>query len=119
MRKYLVVSVLLILAACHGTDDVLPDTEAKDGEFEATVVGVQDCNMILLEFRDDDLPAIQEITDIESSRYFAVNLSKVLLHPGQKLIVVIRKLTEDEAFACPTFAPTYPGLYLISYRFTS
>ena len=117
MRRFLVISVLIVLAACHATDDARPDVDDENGQFEVTVVGVQDCNMVLLEFKEEDVPAVQEIIDIESSRYFAVNLSKVLLHPGQKLNVVIRKLRDDELFACPTFAPTYPGLYLISYSF--
>jgi len=119
MRQFLVISALIVLGACNATDDVRPEGESEDGQFEATVVGVEDCNMVLLEFKEEDVPAIQEITEIESSRYFAVNLSKVLLHPGQKLDVVIRKLRDDEAFPCPTFAPTYPGLYLISYQFKS
>jgi hypothetical protein len=72
--------------------------------------------MVLLEFKEEDVSAVQEITDMESSRYFALNLTKVLLHPGQKLSVVIRKLKEDELFPGPTFAPTYPALYLISYQ---
>lgn len=110
------ISVLIILGACHDTDDARPDVDDENGQMEATVVGVEDCNMVLLEFKEEDLSAIQEITDIESSRYFAVNLTKVLLHPGQKLDVVIRKLRDDEAFPCPTFAPTYPALYLISYQ---
>ena len=117
MRGFLMISALIILGACDATDDVRPEEESENGQFEATVVGVEDCNMVLLEFKEEDVPAIQEITDIESSRYFAVNLTKVLLHPGQKLNVVIRKLRDDESFACPTFAPTYPGLYLISYQF--
>ena len=117
MRGFVVISALIILGACHATDDVRPDVDDENGQFEATVVGVEDCNMVLLEFKEEDVSAIQEITDVESSRYFATNLTKVLLHPGQKLDVVIRKLTNDEAFPCPTFAPTYPGLYLISYQF--
>ena len=117
MIRFIVISALIVLGACNATDDVRPEEESEDGQFEATVIGVEDCNMLLLEFKEEDVPAIQEITDIESSRYFAVNLSKVLLHPGQKLNVVIRKLRDDELFACPTFAPSYPGLYLISYSF--
>lgn len=115
MRKFLAISALIICGACHGTEDPRPEQEDDNGHFEATVVGVEDCDMILLEFKEEFVPAIQEITDIESARYFAVNLTKVLLQPGQKLDVVIRKLRDDEAFACPTFAPTYPALYLISY----
>jgi hypothetical protein len=117
MRRFLVISALIVLEACNATDDARPERESDDGQFEATVIGVEDCNMVLLEFKEEDVPAIQEISDIESSRFFAVNLTKVLLQPGQKLSVVIRKLRDDELFACPTFAPTYPGLYLISFQF--
>jgi len=116
MRLFLVISALIVLWACDATDDVRPEGESENGQFEATFIGVEDCNMALLEFKEEDVPAIQEITDIESSRYFAVNLTKVLLNPGQKLNVVIRKLTYNEPFPCPTFAPTYPCLYLISYQ---
>jgi len=119
MRRFLVISLLIVLGACNATDDARPDVDDESGQFEATVVGVQDCNMVLLEFEEEDVTAIQQITNVESTRYFAVNLTKVLLHPGQKLNVMIRKLRDDELFACPTFAPTYPGLYLISYRFKS
>jgi len=119
MRRFLVISALIVLAACDATDNVRPEGESENGQFEATVIGVEDCNMVLLEFKEDDLAAIREITDIESSRYFAVNLTKVLLDPGQKLDVVIRKLRDDELVACPTFAPTYPALYLISYQLKS
>jgi hypothetical protein len=116
MRRFLVISTLIVSGACHSTDHVRPEEESEKSQFEAVVVGVEDCNMVLLEFNEEDVPAIEEITDIESPRYFAVNLTKVLLRPGQKLNVVIRKLTDDELFPCPTFAPTYPGLYLISYQ---
>ena len=116
MRRFLVISALIVLAACDATDDVRPEGESENGQFEATFIGVEDCNMALLEFKEEDVPAIQEITDIESSRYFAINLTKVLLRPGQKLNVVIRKVTYDEPFPCATFAPTYPCLYLISYQ---
>jgi hypothetical protein len=116
MRQFLVISALIILAACHNTDDARPDVDGENHQFEATVVGVQDCNMVLLEFKEEDVTAIQQITKVESTRYFAVNLTKVLLHPGEKLDVVIRKLTDEEQFPCPTFAPTYPALYLISYQ---
>ncbi len=116
MRRFLVISALVVLAACDATDDVRTEGESENGQFEATFIGVEDCNMALLEFKEEDVPAIQEITDIESSRYFAINLTKVLLSPGQKLNVVIRKVNYDEPFPCPTFAPTYPCLYLISYQ---
>jgi hypothetical protein len=116
MRRFLVVSALIVLGACDATDDARPEGASENVQFEATVVGIEDCNMVLLEFKEEDVPAIQDITDIESSRYFAVNLTKVLLNPGQKLDVVIRKLKDDELFPCPTFAPTYPSLYLVSYQ---
>ena len=115
MRRFFVISALMVLAACNATDDVRPDVDDENGQFEATVIGVEDCNLVLLEFKEEDVSAIQEITNVESSRYFAINLAKVLLHPGQKLNVTIRKLRDDEPFPCPTFAPTYPALYLISY----
>jgi hypothetical protein len=116
MRKYLAIIALVIFSGCHESDEPFEETAAENGQFEATVLGTEDCNMILLEFLEEDSAAIEEITDVESARYFAVNLSKVLLQPGQKLLVVIRKLTEDDAFACPTFAPTYPGIHLLSYQ---
>jgi hypothetical protein len=116
MRRLLVISAFIVLGACDATDDFRQEGESENGQFEATVIGIEDCNMVLLEFKGADVPAIQEITDIESSRYFAVNLTKVLLNPGQKLDVTIRKLRDDEPFPCPTFAPTYPALYLISYQ---
>ena len=83
MRRFLVIGALFVLGACNATDDVQPEGESEDGQFEATVIGVEDCNMVLLEFNEEDVPALQEITDIESSRYFAVNLSKVLLYPAK------------------------------------
>src|SRR6188474_1925700 len=103
MRRFLVISALLVLAACDATDDVRSEGESENGQFEATFIGVEDCNMALLEFKEEDVPAIQEITDIESSRYFAINLTKLLFQPGQKLNVVIRKLNYDEPFPCATF----------------
>ena len=115
-RRFLVMIAFIVLGACDAADGVRPEGESANGQFDAIVIGVQDCNMVLLEFKEEDVPAIQQITDIESSRYFALILTKVLLDPGQKLIVVIRKLTDEELFTCPTFAPTYPGLYLISYQ---
>ena len=109
MRRFLVISALIVLGACNATDDVRPEGESENGQFEATVIGVEDCNMLLLEFKEEDVPAIQEITDIESSRYFAVNLTKVLLHPGQKLNVVIRKLRDDELFSLSNLCTNLPG----------
>ena len=116
MRRFFVISALVVLAACDATDNVRPEEESENGQFEATFIGVEDCSMALLEFKEEDVPAIQEITGIESSRYFAINLTNVLLQPGQKLNVVIRGVNYDEPFPCATFAPTYPCLYLISYR---
>jgi hypothetical protein len=62
MRRFLVISALIVLAACNAADDVRPEGESEDVQFEATFIGVEDCDMALLEFKDEDVPAIQEIT---------------------------------------------------------
>ena len=108
MRRFLVISALIVLAACDATDDVRPEGESENGQFEATFIGVEDCNMALLEFKEEDVSAIQEITDIESSRYFAINLTKVLLDPGQKLNVVIRKVTLRRTFSLSNLRTNLP-----------
>ena len=118
MRRFLVIGALFVLGACNATDDVQPEGESENGQFEATVIGVEDCNMVLLEFnREEDVPALQEITDIESSRYFAVNLSKVLLYPGQKLEVVIRKLRRRRTLCLSNVCTILPGFVFDFFPF--
>lgn len=114
MKKYFTLGVLVILLACDGIDEA---HEKSKGTFDVTVVGVESCNFVLIEFREQDLPAVKQITGEESLRYHALNLNKILVHTGQKLSVEIRKMNDDEWFACPTFAPTYPGVVLLSLKF--
>ena len=114
MKKYIILGVLIILVACDGIDEA---HEISKVSFDVIVVGVESCNFVLIEFREDDVPAVKKITGKESLRYHALNLNKILVHPGQKLSVEIRKMNDDEWFACPTFAPTYPAVVLLSLKF--
>lgn len=114
MKKYVVFPLLLLLAAaCHESDETV---EADKQWFEVTVIGVEYCNLVLIEFLEEDLAAVTQITGSESLKYHALKLNKILVHPGQKLRVEVRKMNEDEWFACPTFAPTYPGVVILSLQ---
>jgi len=114
MRKYIIFPLLLLLAAaCNESDEPV---EADSEQFELTVVGVEFCNLVLIEFREEDLAAVTQITGTESLRYHALKLNKILVHPGQKLLVGVRKMNEQEWLVCPTFAPTYPGIVISSLQ---
>jgi hypothetical protein len=114
MKKYFILWVLAMLLACDGIDEA---HETSKVTFDVTVVGVESCNFVLIEFREEDLQSVRKITGEEGLRYHALNLNKILVHPGQKLSVEIRKMNDDEWVACPTFAPTYPGIVLLSLKF--
>ncbi len=114
MKKLLYLSLLIGIAACDGFDEAI-----EQGQFEVTVVDTQYCNYVLLEFQEEDIEAVRQITGNDSALYYALNLNKILVHPGQRLRVEIRKLAENEYPACPTFAPTYPLVFLLSLKILS
>jgi hypothetical protein len=116
MRKYVKLLCLMALAACDGLDEV---HEVDKGQFEVTVISVQLCNYVTIEFKEEDAAAVQQITDAEGTTYHALNLNKLLVHPGQKLLIEIRKMNENEWIDCPSFVATYPGVVLLSLKITS
>src|SRR5688572_8885555 len=89
--------------------------EEDDHEFEVTVLGVGDCNWVKVEFRQEDEAAIKQVTGADGTTYNALNYHKILFQTGQKLLIKIRKLTDDEITSCNTFVATDPGIFLVSF----
>jgi hypothetical protein len=115
MKKYFLPILFLLLIACDDESD-LP---MENGKFEVEVISKQDCNLLLIDFKEKDIPLVSQITEVEGSRYYALQLSKINIVEGQVLIIEFRKMTEAELAACPALAPTYPGIVLLSIRFKS
>lgn len=120
MKKYfLPIFLIIILVACDDEKDSSRENDLESGKFEVTVVSKQDCNILLIDFKEEDIPLVRQVTDAEGVRYYALQLSKVNIVEGQVLIVEFRKMTEAELPACPALGPPYPGVVLLSIRFKS
>ena len=119
MKKYLLPMLFLILIACDNESDLSMETDLENGKFEVEVISKQDCNLLLIDFKEKDIPLVSQITEAEGSRYYALPLSKINIVEGQVLIIEFRKMTEAELSACPTLSPPYPGIVLLSIQFKS
>jgi hypothetical protein len=113
MNKLLILCCWIVLFGCEELDECR-DRDARP--FEVTVIDTEFCNLVLIEFKAEDLADVTRISGIESSRYYAFNLDNAIVTPGQRLQVEIRKTTDEEYVACPTFAPTYPSIVLVSLK---
>ncbi|HZI26194.1 MAG TPA: hypothetical protein VFD46_14015 [Chryseolinea sp.] len=113
MKKLMLFSVWIFFCSCNGFDELEED---NDHQFEATVLDGTYCNYISLEFRPEDAASIERITGHEGYLYYGLQLSKILVHQGQRLRVEIRKLNESDGYVCPTLLPTYPSLTILSLQ---
>jgi hypothetical protein len=113
MKLLLFFCISILLCSCDGFDEYLED---NDQRFEVTVLEGAYCNYITLEFQPEDAVSIKRITGQDGLTYNGLQLSKVMVHPGQRLIVEIRKLDETDSYTCPTLVPTYPAVVILSLR---
>lgn len=113
MKMVMFMACFIVLMACEGIDEVC---ERDEHQFQVTVLETDFCNLILIEFLEEDSYAVQQITGSEELKYYALNPNKILVHPGQNLLVEFRNMNENEWIDCPTFAPTYPGIVLLSLQ---
>ena len=113
MKLVFLFSISIFLCSCDGFDERLED---NDQRFEVTVLDGAYCNYISLEFQPEDALSIKKITGQDGLTYYGLQLSKILVHPGQRLIVEIRKLNETDGYSCPTLLPTYPAVAILSLR---
>lgn len=81
-----------------------------NNSFEVTVAAeIVDCGLILIDFAEKDKNRIEEITSLSGwLRYYGFNLDQKFNQRGQKLLVKVRKTTDEELFVCTKLAPTYP-----------
>lgn len=86
--------------------------------FDVTLVSLTaDCGVPLIDFKEEDMPYVHEITGNSSfNRYNAYNLDKRFDEPGQVLTVTIRKVKENELTACLAFGLAYPAVAIVSAR---
>lgn len=90
---------------------------SKDGEdiqfCNATVRNKSlDCGTFLLEF--DKEPNI--FAESYGTIFYEMNLPDEFKIPEKKIVVEIRKLNDDELFACTTQGPSYGMVYTLSAR---
>ncbi len=116
MKLYLFLAFFILLIACDGIDEIY---ERDAHQFQITVLDNNFCNLILIEFREEDADAVKQITGSSELKYFALNPDKILVHPGQKLLIEFRNMNENEWINCPTLLPTYPGIVILSLQILS
>jgi hypothetical protein len=116
MKLYLFLTCFTLLIACEGIDEIY---ERDAHQFQVTVVNNDFCNLILVEFREEDADAVTKITGSSELKYFALNSNKILAHPGQELLTEFRNMNENEWINCPTLLPTYPGIVMLSLEVLS
>lgn len=92
---------------------------SKDGEdiqfWNATVRNKGlDCGTFLLEFEKE--PNIYPASFGLGTIFYEMNLPDEFKIPETKIVVEIRKLNDDELFACTTRGPSYGMVYILSAR---
>lgn len=115
LKKYIIPIMLVILIACD--DDSSREADPDNGKFEVTVISKQVCNLLVIEFKEQDIPLVRQITDADGALYHALQLSKIYIPEGQMLLIEFRKMTEAELPFCAAMGPSYPGIVLLSIQF--
>ncbi|MGK7390259.1 MAG: BPTI/Kunitz-type proteinase inhibitor domain-containing protein [Candidatus Cyclobacteriaceae bacterium M2_1C_046] len=115
MKRVIIILITLSVLAfsCDDNEFTITDT------FEVTVAGFgADCGLVLIDFKENDLESIKNITGFDWIRYHAYNLDKdKFSEVGQKLIVTVRKTRDNELFPCTTMGPGYPWVTITNVDF--
>ena len=108
MKNYIILGLIITLFSCDKEELEKAET------FEVAVVGEgMDCKLTLIEFKEKDLPKIQDLTGTEWKIFHAYNLDNKFNEIGQSLKVKIRKTSDDELFPCTMLGPTYPWVTIL------
>ena len=117
MRRVIVLFITLTFLNSSCDEHEIDNTE----KFQVTVAGIgMDCGLILIDFDENDLERIKNITGFDWGRFYAFNLDKNKFNKvGLKLIVTVRKVKDDELSPCTTMGPGYPWVTITKVEFAN
>jgi hypothetical protein len=111
----LIIFFGMLILSCNEENFSNNNTSQIDYYFEATVVSKSDvnCHQCVIEFTSN-IDSVKAIAGGSiGSAYLAIGIADELKVVGYKIKLDIRKLQNSEIMNCPTFGPSYNGIYVL------